>query len=340
VKIGIDQYTVHHLADMTGVAMLEFARQYGLRGAQFQDVHQVSPTLDAGEFRATRDFAVEHGFYLEVGIPSPNPNRNIPALLADGDGDLAAGLRRHLELIAPLCVDSRAVRCFVGGPGDRSKPGRAWADQIDDTVAVVQAIAPVLRALDLKLAFENHADITTWEAVEIVSRLGPDICGICLDTGNIPITLEDPLAAVRRAAPYTIATHMKDAVVVFTDRGLTLNPRPLGQGALPIGDIFKLLAEANPDLMISIEDHGRLFPMPIFESDCIALYPDISVDEVAQLVRMARECEHKIGEGALPSPEALEQMPWPEVAAERLRQGARYANAVLDGLVGGSRKAR
>jgi sugar phosphate isomerase/epimerase len=338
VKIGIDQYSVHHLPELTGIAMLEFAREYGLQGAQFKDLHQVSPTLDIGELGATRDFAREHGFYLEIGIPSPNPNRNDPVLLADGDGDPVAGLRRHLELIAPLCVDSRAVRCFVGGPGDRGKPGRSMALQIEDTLAVARELAPVLRALDLKLAFENHADITTHEAVDIVLRLGPDISGICLDTGNIPITLEEPLAAARRAAPYTIATHMKDAVIVFTDRGLTLNPRALGEGALPIREIFEVLWRANPDLMISVEDHGRLFPMPIFESDCIALYPDVSAGELAQLVRIARQCERQIGAGALASPDALERLGWPELASERLRQGALHAHELLAGLAGAGQR--
>jgi len=40
-------------------------------------------------------------------------------------------------------------------------------------------------------------------------------------------------------AACTIAVHLKDGVVVFTDDGLQFNPRPFGEGALPVADLLR-----------------------------------------------------------------------------------------------------
>src|SRR5437867_456909 len=74
MKIGLDQYTIHHLPlDARGV--LDFAAERGLAGVQFGSPLQLSPALDPDEIRAVREYAEARGLYLEMGIPSVNPHQ-------------------------------------------------------------------------------------------------------------------------------------------------------------------------------------------------------------------------------------------------------------------------
>lgn len=332
MKVGLDQNSLYHLPSFKGIRLLEFAQSFRLEGVQFLDIREVSPQMDKGQLREVRAHAKQHGLYLVVGVPSINPHTTDKSLLQDGDGDLMQGLRHHLELIADVSLGSRTVRCYVGGPGDRLRGGVPWRQQIQDTIAVAKSVAPMLRDLDLKLAFENHADISTREAIEIVSKIGAEVAGICFDTGNTMTTIEEPLAAAERAAPFVVATHLKDGILVFGDDGLVLSPRPVGQGLLPVAEILQALYKANPNIEISIEDYGMLLPVQIFNGDYVSSFTEASPVELAQLVRLTRACEQSISEGILQSPAAMERVPWSVRAQQRLEESARFVNAVVDQL--------
>lgn len=334
MRIGVDQYTLRHLDGVHGIALLEFVRAQGLDGCQFRDIHEVSPALIPAEIREVHRHAESHGLYLEVGLSCPNPHRPGPAALRDGDGDLRAGLRRQLEGIAEAAAGTRAVRCFVAGAGARHLDPVPWPRQLADTTAVARDLAPVLQHLDLKLAFENHADATTFELMRIVDALGPDVAGVNLDTGNLPITLEDPLCALRRVAPYTIAVHLKDGIVIFADDGLRFNPRACGDGGLAIAELLRGLLATAPDVAVSIEDHGGLYAIPIFDDAFLATFGDVEPRELARVVRLARTCERQIAGGAMPSPEVVEQTPWPERAGPRLARARDHIRATLADLPG------
>jgi sugar phosphate isomerase/epimerase len=333
VKVGLDNNSLYHLTSLNGIRVLEFARSLGLEGVQFVHLRQVSPQLDKGQLLEAQAHAKQHGQYLVVGVPSINPHRVDKNLLQDGDGDLAKGLRRHLELISDISLGSRTVRFFIAEPGDRPRGGlSSWQQEVDDTIAVAKSIAPILRDLDLKLAIENHTDISTREAVEIVSKIGPDVTGILLDFGNTMVTFEEPLAATKRVAPYAVATHLKDGILVFGDDGLILSPRPAGQGILPVAEMLQVLYAANPNIEFSIEDYGMLIPAEIYNEEYVLSFAETSTLELAQLVRLAWACEQSISEGNLESPAAVERVPWSVRAKQRLEQSAHFVNDLVDQL--------
>lgn len=323
-KIGVDQWTFHHLGHLSAIEILELLRAHGLEGYQFGDARQISRTLDPGEVREVREHALAHGMYIEGGVQCFNPHQPGQGALEDGDGDLRLGTRRHLEALANVVLESRAVRCVMGMPCNRTTPV-PWPQQIADTISVTRALVPILRDLDLKLAFETHAEATSDELLQMIEAIGSDVVGICLDTGNFPMTLEDPLAAVRRVARYAIATHLKDGVVIFAEDGLVYQARPCGQGAIPMHAILEEILHSSPDLRtLSLEDHDGLFPIRIFRDEFVSTFGDQPAVEFAHVIRMARECEQRVASGALPSPEALEAVPWVDQALLRLEQSARY----------------
>ncbi len=332
MKVGLDQYALYPFPSLKGLQVLDFVRSLDLWGVQFVDIRELSPTLDKGQLAEVRAQADRQGLYLEVGVSCVNPLHPDGGLLRDGDGDLAAGLRSQLERIAEVSIGSRTVRCFVGGPGDRVGGRVPWSDQVEEAVAIAKRVAPALRDLRLKLAIENHADFSTDELIEVVSRIGPDVAGICLDTANAFNAVENPLEAARRAAPYTVATHLKDAILTFGDQGLVVSPRAVGQGLMPVGEILQVLHGANPALAISIEDYGMLLPVPVFEGAYLSSFARVSPVELAWLVEQARTCELAIAQGALASPAAVERTPWSVRAKERLAESARFVNGVVDQL--------
>ena len=336
MDIGLDQYSLHHLHHLpgtNGTTLLSEVKRFGLAGLQFSSVRQLSPSFDMGELRAVRDDAIAAGLYLEGGIPAPNPLRPGPLAIRDGDGDLLLGLRRHLEALAEIVVGSRAMRCFVASPGDRLRAGTAWADHVEGTTATTRLLLPLLRDLDLKLAFETHADTTTHELIRLCEQTDPERVGICLDTGNLVITLEDPLEAARRAAPYTLATQIKDGIVVFGEDGLAFNPRALGDGIVALPEIVQELSRHNPTVKLSIEDHGRVFQIPIFRDEYLATFAELPAIELAHVVRFGHQCEQRIAAGALASVDEAEALPWADRVDDRIRRGTAYLRGVVREIV-------
>lgn len=332
MRVGIDSWTIHHRDDLVGIPLLRYVQSLGLDGIQLGNVGQLSPTLDRGEIRGAAEFARANDLYVEIGIPCPNPHIQDKTALRDGDGDLLTGLRRHLDLAAVAAVGSRAIRCFIGGPGDRHAGKAPWPDQIAGTVDVGRQLAPILREHGFKLAFENHAEATCRELVDIVEQIGPDIAGICLDTGNLPIVLEDSLAAVRVAAPYTIATHFKDGIVAFADDGLVFNARACGQGMLPLEEMLGEIVRHNPDLVLSIEDHDGFFRIPVFDDAYLATFPNLAPNDLARVFETAYTCEQRIAIGDWPSPAEAESIAWEERAERRIADGLQYVRRLVAGL--------
>src|SRR6185436_15158548 len=103
------------------------------------------------------------------------------------------------------------------------------------------------------------------ELVDLLERLGPDVAGVTLDTGNLVMRLDEPVAAAERLAPRVLATHVKDAVLAFTPRGLAWQARPVGSGIIPLPDVLSPLIHANPEIALSIELHPRIYDLPIFD---------------------------------------------------------------------------
>src|SRR4051794_9340349 len=258
MKLGLDQYTIHHLPlDARGV--LDFAAARGLEGVQFGSPLQLSPTLDAGEIRAARDYADERGLYLELGIPSVNPHQAASQFRAE-PGAFADRLEELMHAAAPAGVNS--LRTFIGAQYERqsdtvvcrmddlehdsARPDLQWDRQLADTTAVLQRVAPTARELKMRLALEPHLDATSFQLLRIIEEVGPDVVGVCLDTANVMLRLEDPLEATRRLAPYVVMTHVKDAALLFHEAGLRWQCRPCGQGSVPFHEILTELARYAP----------------------------------------------------------------------------------------------
>jgi sugar phosphate isomerase/epimerase len=326
MKIGFDHYTIAHRG-LSISATLDLAHDLGADGVQFLEPAALDPGLSPERLASIRREADRLGLYLEVGLPSPNPLRRGRQV---DPAAHARDLMPHVEAAAVLGVAH--VRAYVGDRHDRFRTDPDWPVQIAATREVLRLLAPGLRAAGLKVAIETHADLTVEELLRLLDSLDPAVVGVTLDTGNLVMRLEDPLLAVERLAGRVLSTHVKDAVLAFTPRGLCWQARPVGSGVLPIPEMIAPLLRANPGLNLTVELHPRTYDLPIYDPSWLSFLPDLRPDGLAAIVRLAAESERRFVEGSLPRPEVIEAIPW----AERDIQGLASSLEYLRGVVGRS----
>jgi 3-oxoisoapionate decarboxylase len=330
VRIGFDHYTIAH-RELSAEATLDFARERGFDGVQFLDPESIDLELDPGRLAAFRRGADERGLYLEVGLPSPNPiRRSRQAERTITAAEHARDLGRYVKAVAAL--GCRHARAYVGDRHDRFRNDHPWETQRDASIEVLTRLAPQLRDLGVRVALETHADQTVDELLEMIERLGPEIAGVTLDTGNLVMRLDDPIEAVKRLAPHVLCTHVKDAVLAFSPRGLRWQARPIGSGVLPMPDLLTPLLHARSDLPLSIELHPRTYDLPIFDPDWLAYFPRLRADSLAAVVRLTATCERRYAEGSLTRPELIEAIPWSARDLDWLASSLGYLRTVVEML--------
>ncbi len=327
MKIGLDAYTIEHRG-LTFEETLAFAVEHRLDGVQFLDPSKIAPDLDPQRLVEARTLAQASGLELEVGIPSLNPirrskleGRTVEAV------EHANDLIRHVEAVATL--GCRHARVYLGDRHDRFRTDVSWRRQREASTDILERLIPALLEHRVTLAVETHADLTTDELLRLLDQFEPDVAGVTIDTGNLPMRLDDLIEAIERLAPRVRATHIKDAVLAFTPRGLCWQARPVGSGILPMPDLLAILHRSNPDLLLSIELHPRMYDLPIFDPAWLAFFPDLRAASLAAVVRLAAACERRFAEGSLARPEVVEAVPWPDRDLDWIASSLGYLRAFV-----------
>lgn len=362
MKVGLDIYTMH-AQQPTARELVRFCLDHHLQGVQFGNPQQISASLDEGELREVAQEFAHHGLYLELGLPSVNPHGASALAHEAGAGVVAdshlGSLKRAMG--AAAVTGATVLRTVVGWEKDRYSPTVPWAQQMADVTTVLHQLAPLAREFGQKIGLESHCDITSHEMLRWIEAVGEDVIGVCLDTGNLPTRMDEPIAATRRVAPYVICTHTKDALLFTTERSLppaeadlvdwttarvtdgrggSVDPRnvppaigwqsrPCGQGSMPFPEMIAILGGQVPNLNFSIEDHGNIQTMPIYEIDWLASYPDLTTHELAALMRLAHEGDRRIAAGEVVSPYVAEATPWPTRTYGQIDQSAAYLIDVI-----------
>lgn len=327
MRVGFDHYTIEH-RELSAAKTLAFARERQLDGVHFLEPATIDRDLDPARLAAFRRDADAMGLYLEIGLPSPNPVRRSRELdRTISPAEHAGELQRHVAAVAAL--GCRFARAFVGDRHDRFRTDTTWDVQRKATLDVLRRLAPCLRDHQVRVALETHADLTIDELLEMLRVLGPEVAGVTFDTGNIVMRLEDPLEAAERLAPHVLMTHIKDAVLAFTSRGLCWQARPVGSGILPIPDLLARITSANPNVNLTVELHPRTYDLPIYDRTWLRFFPHLRPEGLAGIVRLAVECERGYSEGRLDRPEAVEVIPWRDRDLDWLARSIGYLRTIV-----------
>jgi sugar phosphate isomerase/epimerase len=143
-------------------------------------------------------------------------------------------------------------------------------------------VDPILKKHGLKLAVENHKDLTSAEFVALLREFNSEWLGVTVDTGNNLALLEDPYATVEALAPFALSVHLKDMAVQPHARGFLLSEVNCGQGFLDLPRIATTLRKANPQVCFNLEMATRdPLLIPCRDDGYFATFPDRKATHLA-----------------------------------------------------------
>lgn len=293
-------------------APLTFVRHchdYGAGGVQVS-----LGRLDAEQAAELRRECASRQMFLE-GIINPPKD----------DGDLD---RFRAEMQSAGSAGARAMRCVII-PGRRYEQFHRLEDFRAAEAAGRQMVlraAPIAEKLRLPLAVENHKDQRNDERLKLLEEVSSEYVGACLDTGNSLALLEDPLETIRAFAPWARSVHFKDqALQPYTD-GFLLGDIPLGQGALDLPAIVRILREQQPELPFCLELLTREpLRVPCLTDDYFSTFPQLPARDLARTTRLVAT-HHAPQLQAVASLSDEDQLALEDA---NIRESLRYAREVL-----------
>jgi sugar phosphate isomerase/epimerase len=225
MRLGIGSYAFAWAAGVPGnpprqpigpFDLLESACCLGVRVAQFCDNLPLSK-LTPDELNRFEDRARSAGVIIELGTRGLDPKN----------------LRFHLNLCRRF--NAPFLRLVIDSHGDEPTPAEA--------VDRLRPIAREFSAAGVRIAIENHDRFTSAALAWIVTQLGPENAGICLDTVNSLGALEGPQVVVETLGEWTLCLHVKDFTIrrMEHNMGFLVEGCPAGQGRLDLPWLLKAL---------------------------------------------------------------------------------------------------
>ncbi|MCI0513509.1 sugar phosphate isomerase/epimerase [candidate division KSB1 bacterium] len=233
MKLGLDSYSYHLAfgvhpdfqpsAPMQIFQFIDRVKSLGLDGFQIDPMHLAC--RDASYLQEVTAHARAHNLFLEYGAMGIDPTY----------------LRQ--ELATCKLLDSPVLRTFVGFTRYSKKTN--LTREVTQAIQNLSAVMPDAADFDIKIALENHGDFTADEMLAVMQSVAHPYLGVCLDLGNFLFTLENPLMAVTKLAPYTVTTHFKDYALQMTNYGFKAFGVALGEGCIDLPIALRLLIEKN-----------------------------------------------------------------------------------------------
>lgn len=202
-------------------AFMDKVLEYGLRGVHIDSAHL--PQGDQDYLDVLREEAEERALFLEYGIPGVEPSI------------VHAGIR--------ICrsLGSRTVRASLGF--SRYAPGINVNMALSTAEDQLRSCVRSLEDADVRLALHTEGALRSQELVTLVETIGSTHVGICLDVGSSLCVLEDPIDAAERMVPFALTAQIRDYRITPSRCGCTICGVPLGQGVLPLQELYRILEE-------------------------------------------------------------------------------------------------
>ena len=239
VRLGqqrLDAYGLVALASSWGMTKLELPLTALLASASDESLEGFRGTLTEAGLSLTVDSAIIEEESLVALFP------------------LAARAGARVVRAMPSAVLEGARAGLEGG----------WTTYMAELCRRLERLKPSLEAHDLILAIENHQDATSDDLLALCDAGGERV-GVTLDVANPLAVGEDPLAFAHKVAHRVRNVHLKDYRVYHTESGYRLVRCALGEGAVPLKELIRILRELAPGAPQHIElaalnaRHIRLF---------------------------------------------------------------------------------
>ncbi len=237
MKIGIDTFSFH-IALAAGeydiFRTLDWLEDQGFAGLQINingpnDKFLGADHSDTDHLKRVRSAIEQKGFFVEIGGRRTSPEM----------------LQWQLQLCADIGADT--LRTLVVLKDD-------LASTFEQTKRDMDAILPFAESVNVKIALENHEDITAAELRQFLDTIPHSHLGACVDTGNDLIVYGDPLEAAQQLAPRAVSTHIKDHKLVRVGDTIQSVGVPLGTGDIDLPAIMKVITQDSPLDRILLQD--------------------------------------------------------------------------------------
>jgi sugar phosphate isomerase/epimerase len=145
----------------------------------------------------------------------------------------------------------------LGGPRQR---GMA-ATHAETAVDALASAAAHARGRGVRLAIENHGDITAAELFTLIQRVNDEHLGVCFDTANALRVGDDVEQAAKLLAADVLVVHLKDIEDPANESSTIAGPCsvPYGRGVVPLEPTLTALQDGGFDGLVCIEV-GQLAP--------------------------------------------------------------------------------
>ena len=277
MKLGLDTFSLHiNLAagEYDFFRTLDWMEELGLEGLQININGPRGRFLggdpaDRDHLERVRRALAQKGFFAEIG----------------GSGTDPARLEFQLRLAAAVGADTLRTLLVLEG---------TLEETFVRTRRDLEAVLPLSRQLGVRIALENHEDVTAGELRSFLDGVNDPQVGACLDTGNDLVVHGDPLEAARLLAPRAISTHIKDQKLVRVGGTVYSVGVPLGEGDLPLqAQLAAILETGSLDRLLIQDTTGYAARLnPFGRSDLVAgpddpglpAYPDSAAAAAAGLL--------------------------------------------------------
>ncbi|WIY53874.1 TIM barrel protein [Devosia sp. YIM 151766] len=261
------------------IAVLNSVAGLGFDSCVFANLLAIDKNLSPRKLAVTAREAERLGLTLRGGINWLHPNR--PDRCADYAALANGDFQRGLELAVGRAADCGIDRLFfsIGTLEDRASKAEPWQSQLEAVAQLISAMAPTLRAANMRLLVKTHEELSSDDALWLVEATDHQILGVALDPANLIIRREDPLDAARKLSAIVDQLHVDDAAIERNGDRLIRHLAPLGRGFIDWNGLFAEIPHARP----FIELHRGQFdisPSDTGERDVFDDFVDARIREI------------------------------------------------------------
>lgn len=149
-----------------------------------------------------------------------------------------AAAARYIQLAQELSFPQ--LRLVMEDPEHREPATR------ETVIRLLEAAVPRIQSAGMRLAIENHFDISSRLLVELTSPYPADVVGFCVDTANSLRSFEPTSEVLRLLGERAYCYHLKDYRVVGAMISFSVVGTPLGEGELDLDGCLKTIFSRQP----------------------------------------------------------------------------------------------
>jgi len=226
VKIGTTSFGFRYafLDPAKSPTLAEMIRQAREAGVERLQICENTRPLEFSrrDWQEATRYAADLGVEIQIGCKTLKPEV----------------VERFLRLAQELSCDQ--LRIVTEEPDEHLRGNR------ENVTRLLEAIVPKLQRTGLRLAIENHFDISSTLLVELASPYPAELVGFCVDTANSLRSFELSLEVIRMLRERAYCYHLKDYRVVGSMISFSVVGARLGEGDLDLDGCLRLIFAKKP----------------------------------------------------------------------------------------------